>query len=221
RHQVKPSSPQDVIRHEKRYLDLEISLKKLTSLWGFVVGAYGCINSFRTRLYRPLGKRPLHDDVIIPLSITAQGYKFLFEERAKTWESVPSNFSAEFKRRKRMAALNLSTLFPMLKLSYASGIKVLITAIFYKVFRWASPFLILGMLVGSLGGSFDFLFFRRVAGVLWGLVFLSLSGGLLLRWGIQLPILSSLYYFASMNLAQLLGFFEGLKGAPATWETRS
>jgi len=80
------------------------------------VGVTGAIYAIRRRLYELIPEETILDDVLIPMRIARQGYRVVFESKARAHDKVFKRAEAEFTRKVRTIAGNfqLFTLEPWL-----------------------------------------------------------------------------------------------------------
>jgi len=195
-------------------------MKRLMGRIGMVVSAFGGFQSLRRGLFRPLGSRPVHDDVILPLEVMAQGYKVAYAKDAGAVEATQSTIKAEYLRRIRMTALNLNCIPRALKLAFKAGPKVLFIAASYKVLRWICPYLFVLLLAASLG-LMGVSPVYNVAAALFGVtILLAAIGWLRDRYGLKGTIVTDVYHFTAMNIAALAGIPPWLRGAKRYWSPR-
>jgi cellulose synthase/poly-beta-1,6-N-acetylglucosamine synthase-like glycosyltransferase len=70
------------------------------------VGATGAIYAIRRDLFQPIPEDTILDDVVIPLRIARQGYRVLFEPRARAHDQVAQSSQVELTRKVRTLAGN-------------------------------------------------------------------------------------------------------------------
>jgi cellulose synthase/poly-beta-1,6-N-acetylglucosamine synthase-like glycosyltransferase len=68
------------------------------------IGATGAIYAIRRRLFQPIPDDTILDDVLIPLHIVRQGYRVVFEPRARAYDSASPTARQEFVRKARTIA---------------------------------------------------------------------------------------------------------------------
>jgi len=206
--------------HEETYRNFETTLKRVMGKLGLVIGCYGGIYSIRKDLFRPIGSVPMNDDMILPLEVMGQGYKVDFAERGQALEETEKSIEQEYNRRKRIIKYNIPIIPRGIKLTAKAGILPLFLFIFYKVVRWISPVLFILITASSMTlalSSNTFLVLSSV--ILFGFL-LSLLGFVANRRGLQIKMVSSLYYFVSMNIAVLRGMFGLNIKTKHHWEPR-
>lgn len=215
-----PPSEESNVERELNYREFETSLKNKMSRLGIVIGAYGGFYSLRRRLFKPLGKRPCHDDVILPLEILAQGYKVVFSDRARAVEATEPTIRGEFKRRVRMATYNFLTLPRAVRLSFRAGLHTGFITLSYKVIRWLGPFIWASAFVSSilLVSSHPFYLLTTALFILG--VAIAIIAGVIDWLGRSAGPALAAYHFALMNIAGFIGLFNLLKGAERYWKPR-
>ncbi|NQU06858.1 MAG: hypothetical protein HQ568_12245 [Calditrichaeota bacterium] len=172
-------------------------------------------------MFKPLGEIPVHDDVVMPLDVLAQGYRVIYAEDAKASEETQSTIHAEYLRRVRMTAFNLNTIPRLVKLSKNSSFKVFYLAIGYKLLRWLSPYLLLLLMISSfalIGSALIYTVFAIL--IAFGLL-MTIPGWLLSLFHKKALLATDLYHFAVMNFAGYVGFAAWLKGVNKYWQPRS
>ena len=157
------------------YWRMEKKIREMESASGSVVGATGAIYCARRELLAasPLPEGTILDDVLLPMQIVRQGYRVIFDSRARAWDSPDLGESREFSRKVRTLSGNyqLLQLAPWL-LSSQNGIRF--EFISHKLSRLAVPFALLALLIASM-----FLrqpFYRAALMAQIALYMLSLSG---------------------------------------------
>jgi cellulose synthase/poly-beta-1,6-N-acetylglucosamine synthase-like glycosyltransferase len=208
------------ISKEVSYRRYEFDIKRLTSAFGFVIGAFGGFYSFRKILFRSLGTKPCHDDIILPLEITAQGFQYLYADNAFAKEKTLPTLRGEYHRRLRMTAYNMNSFGRMLRLAFRSSLRVGLTALAYKALRWLSPYIWALLIISALIAISAGTVYKVVA-----LVFCIALGLSLVGWRMDLKgrtagVATSIYHFALMNWATFAGLTGWLKGPKRYWSER-
>lgn len=93
------------------YWRYEKFIRQREALIDSSVGATGAIYAIRRSLFRCIPADTLLDDVMIPMQIARQGYRIVFEPRARAHDHVAATASAEFTRKVRTIAGNYQLLF--------------------------------------------------------------------------------------------------------------
>lgn len=213
----------DATAGEGFYWKYESTLKKWDSELYSVVGAAGELFSVRRSLYRPVQPDTILDDFMISMQIAEKGYRIVYEPDAYASELSSENIKEELKRKVRIAAGGIQSIFrlkkllnpfhdPLLSFQYVS----------HRVLRWTvTPFLMILALVLNI------IIVARSGGVIYQLLLvaqgtfylLALAGWLLERQKIKIKALFVPYYFCMMNYAVLAGIVRYFKGSQsAAWE---
>src|SRR5208337_611205 len=92
------------------YWRVEKKIRELESASGSVVGATGALYAVRRELLVNLPEGTILDDVYIPMQVTRQGKRVVFEPRARAWDSVNLGAEREFARKVRTLSGNYQLL---------------------------------------------------------------------------------------------------------------
>jgi cellulose synthase/poly-beta-1,6-N-acetylglucosamine synthase-like glycosyltransferase len=203
---------------ESAYWNYESLIKFYEGKRGAVVGANGGLYAIRRRLFTQLPPSTIVDDFVIPLRILEQGYKVVYEAGAVAHEETTEDYGKEFGRRARIAAGNFQSLrmVPGLLLPTAGFPAFAFWS--HKLLRWCAPAL---MAVALLANLFllDSVFYRLTLFtqvIFYALAYLGKAGVLK---GTGRRIASVAYYFVTMNLAIVVGFWRFLRNAQkAAWD---
>lgn len=133
---------------EGAYWRYESWIKRNDAAIGSTIGAAGELFAMRKSLYQPIPDNTLLDDFEISLRIALSGYKIGYAPKACACEKPSANIDEEMKRKTRIAAGSIQTMFrlgslfnffkhPMLTFQYVS----------HKVMRWAVVPVALVMLI--------------------------------------------------------------------------
>lgn len=204
-------------RAEAKYWRYENAIKESEGKIKTTFGATGAIYAIRKKLFRPLGAKKLFaDDFLIPLFVTQQGYRILYDTSARGWEETADSTVNEFQRKVRIGVANFNGLGEILPLLHPKFGFVSFGLISHKLIRWIAPFLLMIIFVTSvylfLRGNFYLLFFVMQ------LIFFFLAGiGYVLdRRSKPMMLFTMPYYFFVANAGLLYGFFRFLKGTQKT-----
>ncbi len=122
---------------EGLYWRFESWIKKLDADLNSAVGAAGELFAVRTELFEPVEPDTLLDDFIISLRIARKGYKIAYAPEAYAQETASFNVKEELKRKIRIAAGGVQTLFRLRDLLNIFRYKLLSWQyISHKVLRW-------------------------------------------------------------------------------------
>lgn len=206
------------LKEEDRYRAQEVRLKEGLSRLGVVVGAFGGFYSFRREYFRPIGSKPMVDDVILPLEVLGQHKRVVFQSDAVAYEEIGGSPAEEFHRRIRMTGYNLNGFGRALRCGANSGLLALYVVFSYKILRWLSPYL-LGLWAVAAVSLFKVgLVYRISAGLVGIALILALTGYVSSLAGKRIPISNSAYYFVLMNFALFLGLFRWMFGVKLFWQ---
>lgn len=203
---------------ESAYWKYESWLKALEGTQGAVVGANGGLYAIRRDLFSPLPPSTIVDDFVIALRLLDEGYEVLYEPAALAWEETTEDYGREFGRRARIAAGNFQSLglVPGL-LSPLRGFPAF-AFWSHKVLRWCAPALMLVALTANLlllGQPF----YRFTLAAQLGFYALAWLGSLSVGPSLLRRIAGVAYYFVTMNLAIVVGFWRFLRNSQAAaWE---
>lgn len=206
------------------YWKYESALKKWDYELYTSIGAAGELFSIRTNLYQPIDSNTIIDDHMIAMRIAETGYIIAYEPNAYATETASADSKEELKRKIRIAAGGIQSVFrlkkaanpfynPMLTFQYFS----------HKVLRWTvTPWLMIFVLVLNI-----FICFINSDLFLYQLLLLaqilfysaSIAGYILESKKIKIKILFIPFYFSMMNYAVIAGTFRYFKGTQsAAWE---
>ncbi|MFA5418905.1 MAG: glycosyltransferase family 2 protein, partial [Bacteroidales bacterium] len=119
------------------YWKYESTLKKWDAELYSVVGAAGELFAIRTELFQEVEKDTLLDDFIISLRIAMNGYTIQYDPEAYAIESASANVKEELKRKVRIAAGGIQSIFrlsPLLN-PFKHGV-LSFQFISHRVLRW-------------------------------------------------------------------------------------
>lgn len=209
------------------YWKYESWIKKMDASLNSAVGAVGELFAIRTELFHDVEPDTILDDFIISLRIAQKGYKIAYSPNAWAEETASLNVAEELKRKIRIAAGGLQTLFRLKSLLNPFRYGLLSWQYFsHKVLRWTlAPIslfavFILNFLIVMVERSWleiDFFsIFLYIQGVAYLLAF---AGWIFENSRLRFKLLFIPYYFVSMNYASVRGMFRYLKGKQSvTWE---
>ena len=211
---------------EGLYWKYESTLKKWDAELYSVVGAAGELFAIRTELYQEVEKDTLLDDFIISLRVAQKGYTIQYDPDAYAIESASANVKEELKRKIRISAGGIQSVFRLSSLLNIFRYGTLsFQYISHRVLRWTlAPLSLLfmipiGMILAFDVGIFEMQFYTIL---FWLQILFYLSA--LLGWylenrSIKIKILFVPYYFFIMNLSVFLGLKRYLKGSQSVnWE---
>lgn len=205
------------------YWKYESALKKWDYELYSNVGAAGELFSIRTSLYQPVESDTIIDDHMIAMRIAEKGFIIAYEAGAYAMETASANTAEELKRKIRIAAGGIQSIFRLKRAANPFNYPVLtFQYISHRVLRWTiTPFLLI--LVFVLNGwiayhspqlVYRLMFIGQVA-----FYFLSLLGLFFESRHIRIKAFFIPYYFCVMNYAVIAGIIRfGKKNQSAAWE---
>jgi cellulose synthase/poly-beta-1,6-N-acetylglucosamine synthase-like glycosyltransferase len=130
------------------YWRIEKKIREWESHSGSVVGATGALYAARRDLLVPVPVGTILDDVYIPMNIARQGFRVIFDSRARAWDKSDLGGAREFGRKVRTLSGNyqLLQLAPWL---LTSKNPLGFEFVSHKLLRLTAPFALLGLLLTS------------------------------------------------------------------------
>ncbi len=184
-------------RGESAYWDLESEIKKFEGMMDLLIGGNGALYAIRKELYTDLPtKKSVMDDFFVTTKILQKGYYSTFISSAIGTEQTSKETTGEYRRKVRIGRANFNYLFSYIPL--LNPFRPLRCYLFFshKILRWFSPHILILMLLVNVPLAFYYNPYR-----------ISL-GFLLVFWLVGLlKVIPGAYYFLSMNMAMLKGFF--------------
>lgn len=208
----------EVVNLEGVYWRYEQFLKRIEGANGSLLGANGGIYAIRKKLFEPLRPNTIVDDFLIPMKILGKGYKVIYEPQAIAYEETSKHIVHEMERRIRIGAGDFQALTRTWHLLNPFRGFPAFVYFSHKVVRWFAPFL----LVLAFLANFSLINEPFYAGtfLLQCLFYIAaVTGRILSGVHIRFKMFSLPYYFVSMNLALLFGFFRFCTGSQSvTWK---
>lgn len=193
----------DAASTEGLYWKYESCLKALDTRLYSAVGAAGELFAIRTELFESLPADTLLDDFMLSMKIAQRGYKIAYCSTAYAVEGTSANIMEEGKRKTRIAAGGLQSVWRLRSLLNIFKYRTLsFQYVSHRVLRWCvTPFCLLALLplnillvVERAGWIYDV---SLVAQLLFYVA--GLAGALLSKYGKKNKILYVTYYFLFMN----------------------
>lgn len=206
------------------YWKYESALKKWDYELYSNVGAAGELFSIRTDLYEPVETDTIIDDHMIAMRIAEKGYIIAYEPNAYALETASADSSEELKRKIRIAAGGIQSVYRLKKAANPFNNPVLTFQYFsHRLLRWVlTPWLmIILFFLNSLivirypeSGFYVITLFLQLSFYL-----AALLGWFLESKKIRLKAAFIPFYFSMMNYAVIAGTFRYYKGSQsAAWE---
>lgn len=212
---------------EGLYWKFESWVKKLDAELNTAVGAVGELFAIRTELFEDVETDTLLDDFIISLRIAQKGYYIAYTPNAYAEETASLNVKEEIKRKIRIAAGGVQTIFRLKSLLNPFKNGFLSWQYFsHKVLRWSlapiSVFLLFFVNVLVVAGQPEIHVgnFYSVFLILQLLCYvLALVGWYFENRKVRFKFLFVPYYFVTINYSSLRGIFRFFKGKQTVnWE---
>ena len=198
------------------YRSLETRLKQGESALHSAIAGFGGCYTIRKSLFTAIPYNAYsNDDVMIPMNIIRQGYRFLFEPEAKNSEDTTGSLRQEFGRRIRIGAGNAQAFFWLLDFLNPLRGWPWFCYVSHKALRWFSPFLLLAAFVAPIIGAFTTALpaFRMISALYGAGLIVAITAPLT-----KAKFAKNIVYFLSMNAALALGFFRYCAGIrSAAW----
>jgi biofilm PGA synthesis N-glycosyltransferase PgaC len=207
---------------EGLYWKYESFLKRKDSEVYSVVGAAGELFSIRTSLFEEPAENIIIEDFYLSLSITAKGYRFIYEPEAFAIETASVSVEEEWKRKVRICAGGFQAmgLLKHLLNPFRYGI-LTFQYISHRVLRWTLaplflPIVLLTNISLAIQGSF---FYTLALACQIMFYFIAWLGYLNRDKKISIKGFFVPYYFCVMNFAVYAGLLRYLKGNQSVvWE---
>ena len=186
------------------YWKYESKLKELDYRLHSAVGAAGELFAVRRGLWQTLPEDTLLDDFVCSMLIAAQGYKIAYCKEAYALETPSADMGEEGKRKKRIAAGGLQSVWRLRKLLNPFRYGVLwFQYVSHRVLRWTlTPVVLVALLplnVALLWSGHPTLY-AVTLGLQCAFYLAALAGRALERSGRRSRLLFIPYYFLFMNL---------------------
>jgi poly-beta-1,6-N-acetyl-D-glucosamine synthase len=196
------------------YWRFEKWVRELEAASGSVVGATGALYAVRRELLVPVPAETILDDVYLPMQVARQGFRVVFEPRAKAWDSPNLGATREFARKVRTLSGNyqLLQLAPWL-LSSRNPLRFEFVS--HKLLRLILPFALLALLMSTTFLQQPFYRFALLAQI----VFYALSLVAMTRFkrGVVARAADAAFTFVVLNTAALFAFTNFVTGRRAAW----
>lgn len=131
------------------YWKYEKWLRRHEGIVRSTLGATGAIYALRRSLWRPLPAETLLDDVLAPMRAVLAGYRIVFDDRARAYDTAASDAAAEARRKRRTLAGNyqILALEPRLLLPFVNP--VWLQYVSHKVGRLIVPWALVALFGAS------------------------------------------------------------------------
>lgn len=219
---VETATAQGATAGEGIYWKYESALKALDYRLYSAVGAAGELFAVRTELFEQMPPDTLLDDFILSLRIAQKGYKIAYCKEAYATETASLNMKEEEKRKIRIAAGGLQSVWRLRSLFNIFRYGTLsFQFISHRVLRWTITPIVLFLLIPlniilTCKSEFTYIYLLLLQVAFYIMAY---AGYLLERRNLRNKLLFIPYYFSFMNINVIRGFFylAGNKGNGA-WE---
>lgn len=206
------------------YWKYESALKKWDYELYSNVGAAGELFSIRRDLYQEVEADTIIDDHMIAMRIAEKGFIIAYEPLAYALETASENSREELKRKIRIAAGGIQSIFRLKKAANPFHNPVLtFQYISHRVLRWTvTPFFMLivfGLNIAIVAsGQYSYLYTLLLYAQL-AFYLLAFLGFIFEKKNLKIKVFFIPYYFVLMNYAVIAGIFRYFrKKQSAAWE---
>ena len=212
---------------EGMYWKFESWIKNMDAELNSAVGAVGELFAIRTELFEDVETDTLLDDFIISLRIAQRGYHIAYTPNAYAEETASLNVKEELKRKIRIAAGGVQTIFRLKSLLNPFKYGLLSWQYFsHKVLRWTlAPislvllFFVNLFIVFQQNSWTEFQFYTLFLYLQIFSYLLAAVGWFFENRKLRFKILFVPYYFVTINYASIRGIFRYFKGQQSVnWE---
>jgi poly-beta-1,6-N-acetyl-D-glucosamine synthase len=196
------------------YWQIEKRVRELESATGSVIGATGAIYAVRRDLVPELPPDTILDDVFIPLHVAKQGFRVLFDNRARAWDNPDLGAEREFRRKVRTLSGNyqLLQIVPWL-LRKENPLRFALIS--HKLLRLVVPFALIAVLVSA--AFVPETFYRAAFWAQLGFYTLGLMGWIGWKLGPLSRLSDVASTFVALNAAALVAFSKFITGQKTVW----
>jgi len=182
------------------------------------VGTTGAIYAIRRRLFEPIPPDTILDDVLVPMRIVRQGYRALFEPRARAHDRISARPGDEFQRKVRTIAGNFQLFARERWLLDPRRNRIWFQTASHKALRLLTPFMMAVVFLGSLALEPAWLSQIMLAGQA-AFYAAALAGHALRDGRRKTPLLTVPYVTSLLAVATIVALGRFLMGGQAvTWQ---
>ncbi|MFA6320567.1 MAG: glycosyltransferase family 2 protein [Candidatus Omnitrophota bacterium] len=203
------------------YWNYEKMMRKSESAVHSMIGATGAIYAIRRKLYTPLPKDTILDDVATPLAIVRQGYRSVWDEEARAYDKPAFTPEEEYRRKVRTLAGNYQAFSLFRDLLVPCKSPVAIYFISHKLLRVLAPFFMISLFVSNLfiSGQYPYSFFFICQIIFYVLAILGSFTYETKRKRLIAKIASTAYMFCLLNFTAIAGLHRFITGKQnIAWE---
>ena len=196
------------------YWRIEKRVRELESATASVVGATGAIYAVRREFVPELPAETILDDVFIPLHVAKQGYRVLFDNRARAWDDPNLGAEREFRRKVRTLSGNYQLLqFAPWLLRKENPLRFALIS--HKLLRLIVPFALIAVLISA--GLVPEPFYRAAFWTQLGFYAVGLLGWTGWKLGPISRLCDVASTFVALNAAAVVAFSRFITGQKAVW----
>lgn len=200
------------------YWKYEKWMRRMESSIHSMIGATGAIYAIRKRLFVAPPPDTILDDVFIPLKVVEQGFRAIFDAKARAYDKVASTSGEEFRRKVRTLAGNFQLFMQCRNLFNPFRSRIGWQFFSHKFLRAVAFLFLITLFIMNLFLKSTYPY-NIVLALQIIFYLLALTGWEIERLRIKSKIVSFPYIFCVLNLAALEGFFKFFSGKQkVTWE---
>ena len=196
------------------YWRFEKRIRNWEGLAGSTVGATGAFYAVRRNLVVPLPEGTILDDVYIPLHVTRQGKRVVFDTSAVVWDDITPSSKQEFRRKVRTLVGNYQ-LLRLAPWALTRPNPVRLQLICHKLLRLLVPFALLGLFISTFWlrqGIYELAFILQVA-----FYVLAASATFSANLGFLSRLANISLAFIVLNTAAAVALIYFISGEKAVW----
>ncbi len=207
-------------RFKNLYWGIETDQRRLESRLGILAGSTGAGMAVRRSLWRPMSG-PVDDaDSVTPLDVILQGYRVVFAEDARVIDVHFASVRGEM--RAKIRGVSKSVVMILRRWGVRGWLAHPVVSwrlVSHHFLRWASPYVLLGLVTSSVflldaGPGYRAFAALEAAGAV-----LAAAGWLAERRQARIAVASTLFTFVAVNVGMGIGLFRGLvNAARGPWE---
>ncbi|RHU30347.1 glycosyltransferase family 2 protein [Parabacteroides sp. TM07-1AC] len=207
---VETKTAQGATAGEGIYWKYESALKALDFRLYSAVGAAGELFAVRTELFEQMPSDTLLDDFILSLRIAQKGYKIAYCKEAYATETASLNMKEEEKRKIRIAAGGLQSVWRLRSLFNIFRYGILsFQFVSHRVLRWTITPIILFLLIPlniflACKGEFTYILLLLLQVAFYMMAY---AGYIIEQKNVRNKLFFIPYYFSFMNINVIRGFF--------------
>ena len=193
------------------YWDYEKTVRKAEAAFGSVMGVTGAIWAIRRSLFEPYPQATILDDIYQPMRAVLKGYRVVFENGAKAYDSASKRTKDEIRRKVRTIAGNWQVFFSMKGLFNPWRYRAVLQFVSHKVLRVLVPFFLLIAFVANLFVMDEFLYriLFDCQAIFYMLCLASVGAA---SFGLRSGLISLFHVFTVLNYSAVAGFVNFITG---------